>query len=66
MIFFVPKLEKNLLSVGQLLENMLKLFVEYKAYLIICPSGQQLFRIKIQGKSFSLNGRRKNSFSMSV
>jgi len=52
---FVLELDQNLLRVGQILENGFKLFFEDKACLIIDPSGQELFRIKMQGKSFSLN-----------
>ncbi|XP_047254258.1 uncharacterized protein LOC124888079 [Capsicum annuum] len=54
-VLFVPELDQNLLSVGQLLENGFKLLFENKACLISDPSGQKMFRIKMQGKSFSLN-----------
>lgn len=54
-VLFVPEIDQNLLSVGQLLENGLKLLFEDKACLISDPSGQEIFRIKMQGKSFSLN-----------
>lgn len=47
----------------QLLENGFKLFFEDKACLIIDPSGQKLFRIKMQGKSFSLNPKEEEQIA---
>jgi len=54
-VLYVPKIDQNLLSVGQLLEKGFKLLFEEKKCLITDPNGQELFRIKMQGKSFSLN-----------
>ena len=51
-VLFVPEIDQNLLSVGQLLENGFKLLFEDKACLISDPSGQEIFRIKMQGIFF--------------
>lgn len=53
-VLYVPEIDQNLLSVGQLLEKGFKLLFEDKMCLIIDSSGQELFKIKMQGKSFSL------------
>ncbi|XP_039169644.1 uncharacterized protein LOC120293908 [Eucalyptus grandis] len=46
---------KNLLSVGQLVEKGFKVIFEEEKCLIFDSSGQELFKIKMQQKSFSLN-----------
>ncbi|PHU02687.1 Ubiquinol oxidase 2, mitochondrial [Capsicum chinense] len=54
-VLYVPDLDQNLLSVGQLLEKDFKLYFEEKNYLIKEASGQDLFKVKIRGRSFLLN-----------
>ncbi|XP_075080577.1 uncharacterized protein LOC142166063 [Nicotiana tabacum] len=54
-VLFVPDLDRNLLSVGHLLENGFKLLFEDKACLIKDADNKELFKIKMRGKSFSLN-----------
>ncbi|KAJ8764624.1 hypothetical protein K2173_006706 [Erythroxylum novogranatense] len=54
-VLYVPEIDQNLLSVGQLLEKGFKVLFEDKMCLVIDQSSQELFRIKMQGKSFSLN-----------
>jgi len=54
-VLYVPDLDQNLLSVGQLLEKGFKLYFEDKHCLIKEASGHDLFKVKMRGKSFSLN-----------
>lgn len=54
-VLYVPELDLNLLSVGQLLENKFRLVFEDKQCLIIAPNGKELFRIRMKDKSFSFN-----------
>ena len=52
---FVPKIDQNLLSVGQLLDKGYKVLFENKSCLIKDASGKDLFNVKKEGKSFALN-----------
>ena len=52
---FVPDIDQNLLSVGQLLEKGFKVLFEDKFYLIKDENGKDVFKIKMRGKSFALN-----------
>ncbi|XP_049374082.1 uncharacterized protein LOC125839146 [Solanum verrucosum] len=54
-VLFVPDLDKNLLSVGQVLENGLKVLFEEKAYVITDADNKEMFKVKMRGKSFALN-----------
>nr|KYP36489.1 hypothetical protein KK1_042383 [Cajanus cajan] len=49
------KINQNLLSVGQLLDKSYKILFEDKMCLIKDASGHDLFKVKMKGKSFSLN-----------
>ncbi|XP_012448542.1 uncharacterized protein LOC105771679 [Gossypium raimondii] len=54
-VLFVPKIDQNLLSVGKLVEKKFKVMFEEGICLILDSSGNKLFRIKMQNKSFTLN-----------
>ena len=54
-VLFVPDIDKNLLSVGQLIEKGFKVSFEDKHYLIHNANGQKVFRVKMRYKSFSLD-----------
>ncbi|XP_047270435.1 uncharacterized protein LOC107874030 [Capsicum annuum] len=54
-IFCVPDLDQNLLSVGQLLENGSKVLFEEKTCVIKDSDNMEIFKVKMRGKSFSLN-----------
>lgn len=54
-VLYVPDINQNLLSVGQLLEKGYKVLFEDKMCLIKDASGQDLFKVKMKGKSFSLD-----------
>ena len=54
-VFFVPDLDQNLLSVGKLLENGFKVLFEEKAYVIKESNNMEMFKVKMRGRSFSLN-----------
>ncbi|GAA0169340.1 transmembrane signal receptor [Lithospermum erythrorhizon] len=54
-IFYVPDIDQNLLSVGQLVENGFKVIFANKVCLIKDENDNDVFKIKMRGKSFSLN-----------
>ena len=54
-VLFVPEIDQNLLSVGQLLEKGYSVVFKNKHCLISDPTGLEIFTIKMQGKSFSLD-----------
>jgi predicted aspartyl protease len=54
-VLYVPEIDQNLLSVGQLIEKGFKVHFEDKHCLIKDASGQEMFKVKMRGKSFTLN-----------
>nr|KYP38814.1 Retrovirus-related Pol polyprotein from transposon TNT 1-94 [Cajanus cajan] len=54
-VLYVPEINQNLLSVGQLLEKGYKILFEDKMCLIKDVSGYDLFKVKMKGKNFSLD-----------
>ncbi|RVW60649.1 hypothetical protein CK203_048842 [Vitis vinifera] len=54
-VLFVPNIDQNLLSVGQLLEKGFKVLFEDKFCMIKDANGKNVFKIKMRGKSFALN-----------
>lgn len=54
-VLFVPEIDQNLLSVGQLLEKNYSLFFKDKSCIIHDPTGNELFIVTMKGKSFSLD-----------
>lgn len=51
----VPKIDQNLLSVGQLVEKGYKVLFEDKSCLIKDSLDKELFRVQMKLKSFALN-----------
>ncbi|XP_016690648.1 uncharacterized protein [Gossypium hirsutum] len=54
-VLFVPKIDQNLLSVGQLLDKGYKVLFHNKQCLIKDANGKGLFNVKMKGKIFALN-----------
>ncbi|KAL9439711.1 hypothetical protein AB3S75_025217 [Citrus x aurantiifolia] len=54
-VLYVPEINQNLLSVGQLLEKGYKVLFEDKNCTIKDVEGRELFKIQMKGKSFALN-----------
>ena len=54
-VLFVPNIDQNLLSVGQILEKGFKVLFEDKFCMIKDANGKNVFKIKMRGKSFALN-----------
>jgi hypothetical protein len=52
---FVPEIDQNLISVGQLLEKGYSIVFKDKHCSIFYPVGLEIFTIKMKGKSFSLD-----------
>jgi len=53
-VLYVPEIDQNLLSVSQLIEKGFKVHFEDKHCLIKDASGQEMFKVKMRGKSFTL------------
>ncbi|RVW60199.1 hypothetical protein CK203_088206 [Vitis vinifera] len=54
-VLFVPDIDQNLLSVGQLVEEEFKVYFEDRNCIIKDAEGKEVFNIKMKGKSFALN-----------
>ena len=54
-VLYVPEINQNLLSVGQLLEKGYKVLFEDKSCMIKDSDNKELFRVQMKGKSFALN-----------
>jgi len=54
-VLYVPNIDQNLLSVGRLLQKGFKVFFEDNHGLIKDATGQDLFKVQMRGKSFSLD-----------
>ena len=54
-VLFVPNIDQNLLSIGQLLEKGFKVLFEDKFCMIKDANGKDVFNIKMRFKSFALN-----------
>jgi len=62
-VLCVPKIDRNLLSVGQLLDKSYKVLFENKQCLIRDASGKDLFIFKMKGKNFALNPMEKEQMA---
>ena len=54
-MLYVPNIDQNLLSVGQLLQKGFKVFLEDSHCLIQDATRQDLFKVQMRWKSFSLD-----------
>ena len=54
-VLYVPEIDQNLLSVGQLLEKGFKLFFEHKHCLIRDITDRDVLRVKMRNRSFSFD-----------
>ena len=54
-VLFVPNIDQNLLSVGQLLKKGFKVLFEDKFCMIKDANGKDVFKIKMRGKNVALN-----------
>ena len=52
-VLFVPDIDQNLLSVGQLVEKGFKVYLEDKNCIIKDAKGKEVFNIKMKGNSFA-------------
>ncbi|XP_019263915.1 PREDICTED: uncharacterized protein LOC109241607 [Nicotiana attenuata] len=54
-VLYVPDIDQNLLSVGQLIEKGFKVSFEDKYYFIYDATGLEILRVKMRGKNFSFD-----------
>ena len=54
-VLYVPEIDQKILGDGQLIEKDYKVVFEDKSCLIKDVVGQDIFRVKMRGKSFTLN-----------
>jgi len=64
-VLYVPKINQNLLSVPQLLENSYKVLFEDKNYMIKDSEGREVFKVRMKGKSFALDFMSKEQATVS-
>ena len=60
-VLLVPKIDQNLLSVGQLLEKGYSVVFKNNMCVNTDPNGVVLFSVKMNSKSFSLNWNKDES-----
>lgn len=67
-VLYVPDIDQNLLSVGQMLEKQYSLLFKNKTCTIMDPAGNELMQVKMKDRSFSLRWNKLNAhaFSSSV
>jgi transposase InsO family protein len=54
-VLYVPDIDQNLLSVGQLIEKGFKVSFENKLCIIFDTTGREILRVNMKGKSFSFD-----------
>lgn len=54
-VLYVPEINQNILSVGQLLEKGYKVLFEDKFCLITDAQNKEVFKVQMQSKTFALN-----------
>ncbi|CAL5331407.1 unnamed protein product [Camellia sinensis] len=65
-VLYVPRIDQNLLSVGQLLEKGYKLLFEDKKCMIRDADGREVCTIKMRGKCFSLDPMKEEQTAYQV
>jgi len=65
-VLYVPEIDQNLLSVGQLIEKGYKVLFENESCLIKDNDGKDIFKVKKRGKRFAINPleEEQNTFQM--
>jgi hypothetical protein len=54
-VLYVPEINQNLLSIGQLLEKRYKVLFENNFCLITDAQNREVFKVQMKSKSFALN-----------
>ena len=54
-VLYVPEINQNLLSIGQLLEKRYKVLFENNFCLITDAQNREVFKVQMESKSFALN-----------
>ena len=65
-MLYVLEIDQNLLGDGQLIEKDYKVVFEDKSCLIKDVVGQDIFRVKMRGKSFTLNPLEKEQIAFPI
>ena len=65
-VLYVPEINQNLLSVGQLIEKDYKVVFEDKSCLIKDAVSQDIFRVKMRRKSFALNPLKREQIAFPI
>jgi len=65
-VLYVPKIDKNLLSFGQLLEKYYVVVFKDKTWEVFDTTGIKLISIKMKGKNFSANIQTDLAYSFAV
>lgn len=62
MLFLFLDIDQNMLSVGQLIEKGFKVIFEDEYCFIKDATNQNIFKVKMKGKSFSLNPLKEKQY----
>jgi Glu-tRNA(Gln) amidotransferase subunit E-like FAD-binding protein len=54
-VLYVPEINQNLLSIGQLLKKRYKVLFENNFCLITDAQNREVFKVQMESKSFALN-----------
>ena len=65
-VIFVPKIQQNLLSVGQLIGRGFKVAFQDNFCLIKDAANQEIFKVRMKGKSFALNPLEEEQATFSI
>ena len=65
-VLYVPKIDQNSLSVGQLIEKDYKVIFEHKSCLIKDVVSKDIFRVKMRRKSFALNPLEEEQIAFTI
>ncbi|KAA8550126.1 hypothetical protein F0562_001810 [Nyssa sinensis] len=65
-VLYVPEIDQNLLSVGQLIEKGFKVIFEDRHCLIKDAADQEIFKVRMRGKSFSLDPMEENQAAFPI
>ena len=65
-VLYVPEIDQNFLSVGHLMEKGFRVFFEDHHCQISDTTGNEIFRVKMRGKSFSFDPTEKEQLAYSM
>lgn len=65
-VLYIPDIDQSLLSIGQLIEKGFKVIFKNKACVIEHLAGQEIFKVKMERRCFSLNPLEEEQSAFSI